>query len=71
MLEQGVRRPSDDRWKYTYEMLAALQSEIMYPPDYRRLDGVVDFHMHVGFARIDPVGQLKLASRSGMRGLVA
>ena len=70
MSDQVVDRPYDDRWKYTYEMLAALQSEIMYPPDYRRLDGAVDFHMHVGFGRIDPLAQLKLASRAGMRGIV-
>ncbi|MBI2317532.1 MAG: hypothetical protein HYU75_11145 [Betaproteobacteria bacterium] len=70
MSDQGVGRPPDDRWKYAYELVAALPSEIMCPPDYRCLDGVVDFHMHVGFARIDPLAQLKLASRAGMRGMV-
>ena len=64
--DQGVGRPPDDRWKYAYELVGTAPTETMYPPDYRRLDGVVDFHMHVGFARIDPVAQLKLASRAGM-----
>ena len=67
--EQGIGRPPDDRWKYAYE-LVTLPTEIVYPPGYSRLDGVVDFHMHVGYARMDPVAQLKLASRAGMRGLV-
>ena len=67
---KGVGRPPDDRWKHVYELVATAPSQTMYPPDYRCLDGVVDFHMHVGFARIDPVAQLKHASRSGMRGIV-
>lgn len=70
MSNKGIGRPPDDRWKHAYELIAALPSETMYPPDYRRLDGVVDFHMHVGFGRIDPVAQLKLASQAGMRGIV-
>ena len=66
---QGVGRPPDDRWKYGYELVASFPSETMYPPDYRHLEGVIDFHMHVGFSRIDPMAQLKLASRAGMRGI--
>ena len=68
--DEGIGRPPDDRWKYGYEMVATYPSETMYPPDYRGLEGVVDFHMHVGFSRIDPMSQLKLASRAGMRGIV-
>lgn len=69
-LDHEVGRAPDDRWRHAYELVAATANQTMFPPDYRCLDGVVDFHMHVGFARIDPVAQLKLASRAGMRGLV-
>jgi len=67
--DMGVGRPPDDRWKHAYGLVAKIAPDCMYPPDYRRLDGVVDFHMHVGFGRIDPLAQMKLASRAGMRGV--
>ncbi len=67
---KGVGRPPDDRWKYAYEMVAVVRPETVSPPGYHVLDGVVDFHMHVGSARMDPLPQLKLASRAGMRGMV-
>ncbi len=68
--DEGLGRPPDDRWKLGYELVANYPSETNYPPDYRQLDNAVDMHMHVGFSRLDPVAQLKLASRAGMRGIV-
>ena len=64
---QGVGRPPDDRWKYGYELVASFPSETMYPPDYRHLEGVIDFHMHVGFSRIDPMSQLLTGSLPGVK----
>ena len=69
MSDMGIGRPPDDRWKDAYGWVAQVSPECMYPPDYRRLDGVVDYHMHVGFGRLDPIAQMKLASRAGMRGV--
>src|SRR5690606_22875813 len=62
--------PPDDRYTLLYELVANYPFETMFPPDYGILQGAVDPHMHIGQRRIDPVAQLKQATRAGRRGVV-
>lgn len=71
MCTRPVGAPPDDRFKFAYEQVANYPSETMFPPyDDSVLKGTVDFHVHAGKRRIDPVAQMKHASRAGMRAVV-
>lgn len=60
----------DDRFRFEYEMIRSYRFPTVYPPDLSHVKDVVDFHMHVGAGRIDPIAQTKHASEAGMRAIV-
>lgn len=50
-----------------YELLEKSRFETTYPPQLKGLAGRIDFHVHVGIARSDPVALAKHATRAGMK----
>lgn len=61
---------ADSRFHFEYEMVRDVRFPTMYPPALGFVEGMVDFHLHVGAGRTDPVALARHASRAKMRGLV-
>lgn len=65
-----VTGPTKDRYLSSYQARRAYQEDVQMPPHVFGVEGAVDIHCHAHEGQQDPMAIARLASASGMKGIV-